>query len=274
MRAFLRTPFPHRLCIIALSLSVIGACTILPLSVDTSATAPELDGFGETTLVPSQGNEAARRLFAQGVAQAYAFNRQEAVRAFKAALAQDPACGICAWGVATQLGPNINNPTRGDMAEAVRYADYAMGHSAGAYNAAMVALDRRWLARWDAAPSSLAGWIGLAGPYDFLPIVNPDVKPVFHHPDYPPDTQPLALASADSPPAFLGAAANDDLVDPQRSTVQLAQRLDSLAVPVRSKLYEGVSHTTLLGAMARPLRFLAPVLEDVVAFVQTAEPRT
>nr|WP_297356949.1 alpha/beta hydrolase [uncultured Caldimonas sp.] len=151
---------------------------------------------------------------------------------------------------------------------------FVMGHSAGAYNAAMVALDARWLARWDAAPSSLAGWIGLAGPYDFLPIVNPDVKPVFHHPDYPPDTQPLALASAESPPAFLGAAADDDLVNPQRSTVQLAQRLESLAVPVRSKLYEGVSHTTLLGALARPLRFLAPVLEDVAGFVQTAEPRS
>ena len=122
MRTFLRSHLPQRLGVLALSVSVIGACSILPLSVDTSATAPVLDGFGETTLVPSQGNEAARRLFAQGVAQAYAFNRQEAVRAFKAALAQDPGCGICAGGVATQLGPNINNPARGDLAEAARYA--------------------------------------------------------------------------------------------------------------------------------------------------------
>ena len=151
---------------------------------------------------------------------------------------------------------------------------FVMGHSAGAYNAAMVALDPRWLAAWGAAPSSLAGWIGLAGPYDFLPIVNPDVKAVFHHPDYPPDTQPLALASAASPPAFLGAAAKDDLVNPQRSTVQLAQRLASLDVPVRSTLYDGVSHTTLLGALARPLRFLAPVLDDVAAFVHTTGPRS
>lgn len=132
MRTFFRFHLPQRLCVLALSVSVIGACSILPLSVDTSATAPVIDGFGETTLVPSQGNEAARRLFAQGVAQAYAFNRQEAVRAFKAALAQDPACGICAWGVAMQLGPNINNPSRGDLAEAARYADYAIDHSAGA----------------------------------------------------------------------------------------------------------------------------------------------
>lgn len=126
-----RSFLPQRLSVLAISLSVIGACSILPLRIDTTATAPVLDGFGETTLVPSQGNQAARHWFAQGMAQAYAFNRPEAVRAFKAALAQDPACGICAWGVAVQLGPNINNPTRGDLAEAVKYADYAIGHRAG-----------------------------------------------------------------------------------------------------------------------------------------------
>lgn len=115
----------------ALSLSVIAACSILPLTVDTKATAPVLDGFGETTLAPSHGSDAARRLFAQGMAQAYAFNRPEAIRAFKAALAQDPDCGMCAWGVAVQMSPNINNRTRGDLAEAAKYADYALRHSKG-----------------------------------------------------------------------------------------------------------------------------------------------
>jgi tetratricopeptide (TPR) repeat protein len=65
------------------------------------------------------------------MAQAYAFNRPEAIRAFKAALAQDPDCGMCAWGVALQMGPNINNPSRGDLNEAVKYADYALKHSQG-----------------------------------------------------------------------------------------------------------------------------------------------
>jgi tetratricopeptide (TPR) repeat protein len=121
-----------RLSALALSLSLIGACSIVPLTVDTKATAPVLDGYGDATLVPSQGNETARRLFAQGMSQAYAFNRPEAIRAFKAALAQDPACGMCAWGAAAMMGPNINNSSRGDLTEAIRYADYAVRHSAGA----------------------------------------------------------------------------------------------------------------------------------------------
>lgn len=68
---------------------------------------------------------------------------------------------------------------------------FVMGHSAGGYNAAMVALDARWLTAESVAPTQLAGWIGLAGPYDFLPIENPDVKPVFLHPDTPLESEPI-----------------------------------------------------------------------------------
>ena len=128
----LRIRSARRLCVLALSLSVIGACSTLPFAIDTKAKAPVLDGFGEATLVPSQGNEAARRLFAQGMTQTYAFNRPEAIRAFKAALAQDPECAMCAWGVGLQMGPNINGRSRGDLREAIKYIDYAVKHSKGA----------------------------------------------------------------------------------------------------------------------------------------------
>ena len=68
---------------------------------------------------------------------------------------------------------------------------FIMGHSAGAYNAAMVAIDPRWLAAQGASPSSLRGLIGLAGPYDFIPITNPAARPVFFYPDTPPASQPI-----------------------------------------------------------------------------------
>lgn len=132
MRVHLPPPFAQKLCVMALSLSVIGACTILPLTVDSQATAPVLDGFGDTTLNPSHANPPARRLFAQGMAQVYGFNEYEAIRSFKAALAQDPECGMCAWGVALQMGPNINRTRRGDLREAIKYVEYAIKHSQGA----------------------------------------------------------------------------------------------------------------------------------------------
>ena len=144
---------------------------------------------------------------------------------------------------------------------------YVMGHSAGAYNAAMLAYDPRWLAATRHRPAELAGFIGLAGPYDFLPMTNPDAQPVFFHPNYPPGTQPLDHASRAAPRSFLGAPEHDRLVDPQRNTVGLATRLQSLGVPVTLKLYPRTSHVTLAGAFAGPLRWLAPVLEDVVGFI-------
>lgn len=40
----------------------------------------------------------------------YAFNHDEAIRAFEHALRLDPRCAMAAWGVAVCLGPHINNP--------------------------------------------------------------------------------------------------------------------------------------------------------------------
>lgn len=147
---------------------------------------------------------------------------------------------------------------------------FVMGHSAGAYNAAMVALDPRWLAAQGMTPAVLRGWIGLAGPYDFLPIENTTTRPVFHFPDTPPDSQPIRHVSPQSPPALLIAARSDDLVDPQRNTGHLAQALRAQQVPVQERYYDRVSHTTLIGSIAAPLRWLAPTLDDVAAYVLAA----
>jgi acetyl esterase/lipase len=150
---------------------------------------------------------------------------------------------------------------------------FVMGHSAGAYNAAMVALDGRWLAAEGLTPSRLAGWIGLAGPYDFLPIGDARTKIAFNWPDTPADSQPLAYAaqaSQASPPALLLAPTHDSVVDPQRSTVALAGRLQSRGVRVDSALFDGVGHVTLLGSVAQVLRSKAPVLQRVSQFVQSA----
>ena len=143
-----------------------------------------------------------------------------------------------------------------------------MGHSSGAYNAAMLAIDTRWLSAAGVAPSGLAGWIGLAGPYDFFPMQDPESRPIFHHPDYPAGALPNQHVSQSAPPAFLGAASSDKLVDVGQNTARLAEQLSAAGVPVTLKIYDRVNHYTLIGVFARPLRWFEPVLRDVVAFVR------
>ena len=148
---------------------------------------------------------------------------------------------------------------------------FAMGHSAGAYNAAMLALDKRWLTGAGLSPAKLAGWIGLAGPYDFLPIGDRKTQVAFEWPGTPPDSQALfhaSSATATSAPALLLAPTNDSLVNTQRSTVGMAQRLKSSGVQVESELYDTVSHITIVATMASVLRSRAPVLERVTGFVK------
>ena len=149
---------------------------------------------------------------------------------------------------------------------------FVMGHSAGAYNAAMLALDKRWLGAVGSSPAKLAGWIGLAGPYDFLPIGDRKTQIAFEWPGTPPDSQALFHASsataATSAPALLLAPVNDSLVNTQRSTVGMTQRLKSKGVQVESELYDTVSHITIVAAMASVMRNRAPVLERVTDFVK------
>ena len=145
---------------------------------------------------------------------------------------------------------------------------YVMGHSSGGYNAAMLALDTRWLGAVGASPKQLAGWIGLAGAYDFLPMGDPDAQRAFDWPNTPRDSQPIEHASAVSPRALLMAATKDTLVDPVRNTAQMARKLHAAGVEVQTREFDNLSHVTLIGAVAKPIRWIGgPVLPPVLDFV-------
>lgn len=110
------------------------------------------------------------------------------------------------------------------------------------------------------------GWIGLAGPYDFLPLQTDVSRAVFGFPDTPLDTQPIRFVTRASPAALLATGDRDSVVRPQ-NTRRLAARLRDNAVEVREIIYPGVSHVMLVGSVAAAYRGFAPVLDDVAAFV-------
>lgn len=144
---------------------------------------------------------------------------------------------------------------------------FVMGHSAGAYNAVMLGLDPQWLAEVGMKPAELAGVIGLAGPYDFLPVTDPDVIPVFAPVQDGPLSQPITFADGHNPPMFLAAGSADTTVNP-RNTEALASKIARLGGPVQSTVYPGVGHIGIIIAFAPLFSGKAPVANDVWAFVQ------
>jgi len=146
---------------------------------------------------------------------------------------------------------------------------FLMGHSAGAYIAAMLALDPAFLAAEGVQRDALAGMIGLAGPYDFLPITDPDIIPIFAVPDQP-ATQPIHHVDGLNPPLFLAAGSDDTIVLP-RNTTRLAAAIRAAGGPVEETVYPGVGHIGTVIAFAPLFRGKAPVLDDVLGFVRQHE---
>ena len=144
---------------------------------------------------------------------------------------------------------------------------FVMGHSAGAYNAAMVALDPRFVRAAGLQRQPFRGLIGLSGPYDFLPLDVTATQRAFGQWPRLEETQPVDIARRGAPPAFLATGTDDTTVRP-KNTRRLAEVLRKLGTPVVTREYPGVTHASIVMAFARPFRDKAPVLEDVATFVR------
>ncbi|MGZ3375150.1 MAG: alpha/beta hydrolase [Phenylobacterium sp.] len=166
-----------------------------------------------------------------------------------------------------------------DGAEAVRWAqDHAaqyggdptrivlVGHSAGAYNAAMIALDSRYLKAAGVDPKHIKALGGLSGPYDFLPLTDPIAQRTFGEAADLAGTQPTSFVTKDSPPAFLATGDDDTMVFP-KNTVKLAAKLRAAGVAVEEQHYPKVDHVSMVLALSRPLRGRAPVLQQMTDFL-------
>jgi tetratricopeptide (TPR) repeat protein len=86
----------------------MSAASPAPAFADTEP--PLWTDIGAITWKIATANERAQAYFDQGLRLSYAFNHDEARRAFRTAQKLDPDCAMCFWGEALVLGPNINLP--------------------------------------------------------------------------------------------------------------------------------------------------------------------
>jgi acetyl esterase/lipase len=143
---------------------------------------------------------------------------------------------------------------------------FLKGHSAGAHIAAMLSIDARWLAKVSLDPRrDIAGLIGIAGPYDLMPLRDEKLKVIFGGINRP-ETQPIYHVAPGAPPALLMTGGRDRLVEPGNS-VRLAARLAAAGNAATVLTYRRVGHFIIVAAIAPFLRFLVPVMRDVDAFI-------
>lgn len=165
-----------------------------------------------------------------------------------------------------------------DGAKAVRWArDHAaahggdpsrlfvMGHSAGAQIAALIATDARYLQAVGMRRDALAGFIGLAGPYDFA---IGGYAPVFGPRAQWPRAMAQNFVDAGAPPMLLVHGDQDRVVLP-RNSVRLAEAARAAGVRAELQVLPGGSHSAPVQAFWSPAR--APgVVEAVLDFVGAA----
>lgn len=142
---------------------------------------------------------------------------------------------------------------------------YLMGHSAGAHMAALLGTDQRYLARENMKPRDLAGVIGLAGPYDFLPLTEAAVKQALGPASGWAQTQPVNFVDGDEPAFLLLQGESDTRVDPGNAE-RLAARLRAHAEDVTVTMLPGIGHIGLLNGFYSE-RF-SPALQQSVDWIQ------
>ena len=145
---------------------------------------------------------------------------------------------------------------------------FVMGHSAGGQIAALLACDKRYLAEVDLAPRDLAGMIGIAGAYAFLPFVEREPEIFGDDAQGRYDSQPINFVDGDEPPMLLLQGTDDDEVPPHNAEA-MAERAQAMDGTAHLKLYPGIGHSAILLAFARGHAGHSPALQDTLDFINS-----
>ena len=102
----------HRFCLLALlAVGLVASARSAEHPTkpsESSEMVPLIENLGDLEHRVTTTKPLAQQYFNQGLRLIYAFNHDEAIRAFQAAAKIDPTCAMAQWGIALSLGPNYN----------------------------------------------------------------------------------------------------------------------------------------------------------------------
>lgn len=157
---------------------------------------------------------------------------------------------------------HANAPTYGGSPDKI----FVMGHSTGAHIAAMLSVKEEYMARAGGSRSWIRGMIGLAGPYDFMPITDPMLRDVFAPPEKFEQSQPVLYTEGDGPPMLLMHGEDDEIVE-VKNTRSMASAVKKAGGAIETVIYPKMSHRMIIASVAKPLRGQTDVLGHISEFV-------
>jgi acetyl esterase/lipase len=145
------------------------------------------------------------------------------------------------------------------------------GQSAGPYNVAMLVADDRYLEAVGGHRGWVTSWVGLAGPYDFLPLNDPELERIFEPADPLESSQPVNWVDGEVPPTLLVVSADDPVVDP-RNTERMAERLEGAGVPVELLRVDNLRLAGVVVSLLSLFPFDDQILSTVSRFLGRVPP--
>ena len=144
------------------------------------------------------------------------------------------------------------------------------GHSAGAYLAAMLASDKRYLERVDLEPKDIKLALCFSGGFDFYDpkrlehngFLSDDFRDVFGNPSTYLETQPINFINGDEPPFLIVHGVQDQIL-PVGQARSFVKKLKDSSDTVTYLEYADLDHAQTITTVAQPLRFLSSVYSDV-----------
>ena len=139
---------------------------------------------------------------------------------------------------------------------------FILGHSAGAQLGALISLNQNLLA----SPERVAGFIGLAGPYDFYPFTDDEHWDLFAPEDSYPESQPVNFVRADAPPLLLLHGRDDKRVRRGHSK-SLMEKQQAAGGQATRAVYDNMGHIDIILSFTRLHRGKSKVIQDLQHFV-------
>lgn len=144
---------------------------------------------------------------------------------------------------------------------------FVCGHSAGAYNAVMLASEPDFLRRAGGDLSWIRGVIGIAGPYDFLPLQEASYIDIFHGANNR-DTMPVNHVDGIRPAMLLAWGTGDRTVYAVNID-HMEAKLKSVGSPVETHRYPDVTHIGIILSLAHGFRGRTTLHQDMLRFMRS-----